>query len=154
MDALSGRNKRDKESLKRYLVNTTELDEECIGQVASLALAHESAEDVRAFHGNTGDRATDLEWPEQHRLETWPMEKRIRRVTTFVRMKLRKPHLSKLAAKWCPNEVALQVPSNTVGTLKSALLERIGEYQASGNGTYFINIDESDINTVNCCRIH
>ena len=43
MDALSGRNKRDKESLKRYLVNTTQLGEERIGQLASLVLAHESA---------------------------------------------------------------------------------------------------------------
>ena len=113
-----------------------------------MALAHESAEDVRRLHGSTRNRATDLEWPQQPQLETWPLEKRIKRVTAFVRTKLRKPHLSKLAAKWCPNEVALQVPSNNVATLKSALLERIGECQASGNATYFINIAESDIYTV------
>jgi hypothetical protein len=76
------------------------------------------------------------------------MEKRMKRGTTFVRSKLRKPHLSKLAAKWCPNKVALQVPSNNVATLTSALLERIGECQASGNGTYLFDIVESDIYTV------
>jgi hypothetical protein len=37
---------------------------------------------------------------------------------------------------------------NIVATLKSALLERIGECQANGNGTYLINIAESDIYTV------
>jgi hypothetical protein len=62
MDALIGRNKRDKEILKRYLFNTTELDEECIGQVASLALAHKSAEDVRRFHGNTRRGTVPLTW--------------------------------------------------------------------------------------------
>jgi hypothetical protein len=39
------------------------------------------------------------------------------------------------------------VPSNIVATLGIALLERIGECQASGNGTYFINIAESGIYT-------
>jgi hypothetical protein len=39
MDALiSGRNKRERESLKRYLVITKQLDEERIGQLSSLAL--------------------------------------------------------------------------------------------------------------------
>jgi hypothetical protein len=70
MEVLSDRNKRDKESLKRYLVNATKLDEERIGQLASLALAHERAEDMRRFHGNMGNRATDLEWPWQPELET------------------------------------------------------------------------------------
>jgi hypothetical protein len=120
MGALSGRNKRDNESLKRELVNTTKSDEELIGQVASLALAHESAEDMRRFHCDTGNRATNLEWPQQPQLEIWPIKKRIKRVTTFVRIKLRKSHLPKLAAKWCPNEVALHVPSNTVATLNGS----------------------------------
>jgi hypothetical protein len=62
MDALIGRNKRDKERLKRYLFNTTELDEERIGQVASLTLAHESAEDVRHSHGNTRRGTVPLTW--------------------------------------------------------------------------------------------
>ena len=62
MDALNSPNKWDKESLKRYLVNTTELDEERIGQVASLALAHESAEDLRRFHGNTRRGTVPLAW--------------------------------------------------------------------------------------------
>jgi hypothetical protein len=41
------------ESLKRYLVNITELDEERIGQIASLTLAHVSAKVVRRFHSHT-----------------------------------------------------------------------------------------------------
>jgi hypothetical protein len=53
MDALSDRNKHDKDRLKRYEVNTTQLDEERIEQLASLALAHESAEDARRFHDTT-----------------------------------------------------------------------------------------------------
>ena len=39
------------------------------------------------------------------------------------------------------------MPSSNVATLGIALLERNGECQASGNGTYFINIAESDIYT-------
>jgi hypothetical protein len=59
------------------------------------------------------------------------MEKRIKLVTSFVRSKLRKPHLSKRATKRCPNEAALQMHVNIVATLKSALLERSGECQAN-----------------------
>jgi hypothetical protein len=65
------------------------------------------------------------------------MEKRIKLVTTSVRSKLRKPHLSKLAPKWCPNEAPLQMPSTIVALFNSTLLEQLGECQASG--TYFIS---------------
>jgi hypothetical protein len=40
------------------------------------------------------------------------------------------------------------MPCSTVATLKRALLERIGEYQAIGNGKYYIRIVENDIPTV------
>jgi hypothetical protein len=70
MHALGDRTMHDKESLKRYMTNNIELEEKRIGQLASLALKLESAKDVRCYHGNTGNRATDLEWPQQLEVET------------------------------------------------------------------------------------
>lgn len=63
LDALTIRTKRDNENLKRYLVNTAEIDEARIGALASLALAPASAEDVRRYHGGMGKHAIGTEWP-------------------------------------------------------------------------------------------